>query len=117
MLLNLFSIFLLRDFMTARIYQKSKTAMQSGVKNSGHWILEFEQNDAKPIDPFMKWVGSDDMSSQVSINFSSKENAIDYATKNNIVFILDDGKAKKYNIRKGGYGENFDYNRKKPWTH
>ena len=67
--------------MTARIYQKSKTAMQSGFKNSGQWILEFEQNDAKPIDPFMKWVGSDDMSSQVSINFSSKENAIDYATK------------------------------------
>ena len=103
--------------MTARIYQKSKTAMQSGVKNSGHWVLEFEQNDAKPIDPLMKWVGSDDTSSQVSINFSSKESAIDYAKKNNIVYVLDNSKTKHYNIRKGGYGENFDYNRKKPWTH
>ena len=103
--------------MTARIYQKSKTAMQSGVKNSGYWVLEFEQKDGKPIDPLMKWVGSDDTSSQVSINFSSKENAIDYAKKNNIIFVLDDAKIKKYNIRKGGYGENFDYNRKKPWTH
>ena len=35
--------------MTARIYQKSKTAMQSGVKNSGQWILEFEQNDWSKI--------------------------------------------------------------------
>ena len=70
--------------MTARIYQKSKTAMQSGVKNSGHWILEFEQNDAKPIDPLMNWVGSDDTFSQVSMNFNSKESAIDFAKKNKV---------------------------------
>ncbi len=103
--------------MAARIYQKSKTALQSGVKNSGHWILEFEQNDAKPIDPLMKWVGSDDTFSQVSMNFNSKESAIDFAKKNKIFFTLDNGKTKRYNIRRGGYGENFDYNRKKPWTH
>ena len=103
--------------MTAKIYQKSKTAMQSGVSNSGYWVLEFDQNDGKPIDPLMKWVGSDDMSSQVSMTFSSMESAIDFAEKNNIAFLLDEGYVKKYNIRKGGYGENFDFNRKKPWTH
>ncbi len=51
------------------------------------------------------------------MRFSSKESAIDYAKKNNIAFTLDVRKAKHYNSRKGGYGENVDYNRKKPWTH
>ena len=65
----------------------------------------------------MKWIGSDDTSSQVSMTFSSQEKAIDFAEKNNIAFVLDQGQTKQYNIRKGGYGENFDFNRKKPWTH
>ena len=106
-----------RKFMVVRIFKSSKTAMQSGTGNADQWFLEFENNDQKPIDPVMSWVGSNDTSSQIKLKFATKEEATQYAKKNNLLFFIDEGTEKKMNIRKNGYGDNFDYNRKRPWTH
>ena len=103
--------------MVVRIFKSSKTAMQSGTGNADQWFLEFEHNDHKSIDPFMNWVGSSDTSSQIKLKFETKEEATQYAKKNNLLFFIDEGTEKKMNIRKNGYGDNFDYNRKRPWTH
>ena len=103
--------------MVARIYKTSKTAMQSGTGNSDQWVLEFDQNDHKPIDQVMGWVGSSDTNSQIKLRFKTKEEATQYANANNLLFFVDAGSEKKMNIRKNGYGDNFDYNRKRPWTH
>ncbi|MCB1417361.1 MAG: ETC complex I subunit, partial [Nitratireductor sp.] len=39
--------------MTAKIYRPAKTAMQSGKANSHDWVLEFEPEKPRSIDPIM----------------------------------------------------------------
>ena len=65
----------------------------------------------------MGWIGSSDTTSQIRLRFETKEEATQYAKRNNLSFFIDEGSVKKMNIRKNGYGENFDYSRKRPWTH
>ena len=103
--------------MVARIFKASKTAMQSGTGNADQWFLEFDQKDHKPIDQVMSWIGSSDTASQIRLKFENKEEAIQYAKTNNVLFFIDVGTEKKMNIRKNGYGDNFDFNRKRPRTH
>ncbi len=103
--------------MVARIFKVSKTAMQSGTGNADQWFLEFDKSDDKPIDQIMHWVGSSDTTSQIKLKFKTKEEATQYAKRINLLFFIDEGSKKNMNIRKNGYGDNFDYNRKRPWTH
>ena len=76
--------------MVVRIFKSSKTAMQSGTGNADQWFLEFDNNDQKSIDPVMNWVGSSDTSSQIKLKFGTKEEATQYARKNNLLFFIDD---------------------------
>jgi hypothetical protein len=39
--------------MTARIFRPAKTAMQSGKAKTQDWVLEFEPETARSIDPIM----------------------------------------------------------------
>ena len=103
--------------MVARIFKTSKTAMQSGTGNANQWFLEFEKNDHKPIDQVMNWIGCSDTTSQIKLKFETKEEAIQYAKSNNLLYFIEEGSEKKMNIRKNGYGDNFDYGRRRPWTH
>ena len=103
--------------MVARIFKTSKTAMQSGTGNANQWFLEYEKNDHKPIDQVMSWIGSSDTTSQIKLKFETKEEAIQYAKSNNLLYFIEEGSEKKMNIRKNGYGENFDYSRRRPLTH
>ena len=73
--------------MVARIFKTSKTAMQSGTGNANLWFLEFEQNDHKPIDQVMSWIGSSDTTSQIKLKFKTKEEAIQYAKSNNLLYL------------------------------
>ena len=88
----------------AKIYKPSKTAMQSGIKKFDKWIIEFITK--KPgINPLMGWESSTDTSSEVKLEFSSKELAIEYAKKNKIKFELIEPKIRK--IIKKSYADNF----------
>ena len=88
----------------AKIYKPSKTAMQSGVKKFDKWVLEFITE--KPgINPLMGWESSTDTSSEIKLEFSSKELAIEYAKKNKINYELIESKIRK--IIKKSYAENF----------
>ena len=63
--------------MHARIYESGKSAMQSGKANAGRWILEFEAEAARRIDPLMGWTSASDMrSNQVILSFETREAAI-----------------------------------------
>ena len=88
----------------AKIYKPSKTATQSGLKKYDKWILEFITNDTT-INPLMGWESSDDTSSELNLEFSSKELAISYAKKNKINFELIDSKERK--VVKKSYADNF----------
>ncbi|OBX18687.1 ETC complex I subunit [Erythrobacter sp. QSSC1-22B] len=70
--------------MAARIYQRAKSAMQSGKARVDEWVLEFEQSEARHADPLMGWTGSGDTQAQVQLNFASKDDASAYAAKHGI---------------------------------
>lgn len=101
--------------MSARIYSPARTAMQSGTAKTGHWVLEFDPEQPRAIDPLMGYTSSGDMKSQVRLRFDSKDEAVAYAKKNGIAFRVDEPKEAKR--RQMSYAENFRYDRKIPWTH
>jgi NADH dehydrogenase len=103
--------------MSARIYQPARNAMQSGQGKTKNWTLEFAPAAARKVDPLMGWTSSGDMNSQVKLTFSSKEEAVAYATSKGIAYSIQDPKERKHVIRKGGYGDNFATNRRETWTH
>ena len=47
--------------MSARIYQPTRNAMQSGQGKTKKWILEFSQSEVRNIDPLMGWTSSGDI--------------------------------------------------------
>ena len=71
----------------AKIYQPTKTAMQSGLGKIKNWILEFETKNTG-INPLMGWESSTDTLSEVKLEFSSKNLAINYAEKNSIDYYI-----------------------------
>ena len=89
---------------TAKIYKPAKTAMQSGRRNTKNWLLEFDTLNTG-IDPLMGWETSQDTMSEIKLEFSNKEQAINYAKKNNIdYYVVEPQKSK---IIKKSYAENF----------
>ena len=78
--------------------------MQSGTKKSINWLLEFDTLDTG-INPLMGWETSNDTMSEVKLEFSSKDQAINYAKKNNIdYYVIDPQKSK---LIKKSYIDNF----------
>ena len=88
----------------AKIYKPSKTAMQSGTKKFDKWVIEFI-TDQPGINPLMGWESSTDTSSELKLEFSSKELAVDYAKKNKINFEIIEPKLRK--VIKKSYADNF----------
>ena len=78
--------------------------MQSGLKKFDKWILEFITNDPT-INPLMGWESSNDTYSELKIEFTTKELAIEYAKKNKIDFKLILPKTRKFVIK--SYSDNF----------
>lgn len=101
--------------MSARIFSPAKTAMQSGKSKTGHWTLEFDPSGPRSIDPLMGYTSSGDMTSQISLSFQSREDAVAYAEKHGIAYRVEEPhEAKRRQI---SYADNFRYDRKIPWTH
>ena len=88
----------------AKIYKPTKTAMQSGKRNSKNWLLEFDTLN-KGVDPLMGWETSKDTMSEVKLEFSSKEQAIYYAKKNDIDYYVIEPQQRK--VIKKSYSDNF----------
>ena len=88
----------------AKIYKPTKTAMQSGKRNSKRWVLKFETLNTE-INPLMGWESSKDTMSEVKLEFFTKDDAINYAKKNNIQFNLIEPQVEK--IVKKKYSDNF----------
>jgi hypothetical protein len=101
--------------MSARIYCPSKTATQSGFAKSRTWVLEFEPESPRQIDPLMGWTSSNDMRTQVRLRFATKDEAIAYAAKNGIAYRLEDPKSATRKVV--SYSDNFKPGRSEQWTH
>ena len=88
----------------AKIYKPNKSAMQSGLGKTDKWILEFEVDDPTK-NPLMGWESSSDTYSELKLEFSTKELAIEYAKKNNINFELIEPNKRKVTLK--SYADNF----------
>ena len=100
--------------MTLRIYQPSKTAMQSGV-GAGEWLLEPEVTTPVSADPLMGWNGSGSTAAQVVLTFPTKEAAIAYAEREGLAYTVAEPQPRKH-IRRS-YADNFKFGRMGTWTH
>ena len=88
----------------AIIYIPNKNPMQSGLAKSSKWILEFKTKDPTK-NPLMGWESSSDTYSELKLEFSSKELAINYAKKKKIEFELIEPRKRK--TVKKSYADNF----------
>ena len=78
--------------------------MQSGFGKDGKWILEFKTKDPTR-NPLMGWESSSDTLTEIKLEFSSKELAINYAKKKKINYDLIEPKKRK--VVKKSYADNF----------
>ena len=78
--------------------------MQSGGRNTKKWLLEFDTLNTG-VNPLMGWVTSEDTMSEVKLEFSTKEQAINYAKKNNKNYHIIEPQKRK--IIKKSYSDNF----------
>jgi NADH dehydrogenase (ubiquinone) Fe-S protein 4 len=88
----------------AKIYKPSQTAMQSGKRNTKKWMLEFDTLNTG-VNPLMGWESSKDTMSEVKLEFSTKEEALNYVKKNNIEYYIIEPQKQK--IIKKSYTDNF----------
>ena len=77
--------------------------MQSGTGKTDKWILEYETKDPT-INPLMGWESSSDTLTELRLEFSSKELAINYAKKKKIDFEIIEPRKRK--IVKKSYADN-----------
>ena len=101
--------------MRARIYKPAKNAMQSGKARTKLWLLEYEPERPREIDPLMGWTSSSDMRQQVQLEFDTREEAIAYAEKNEIAY--DVFEPMRPAAKAKAYADNFRFDRKVPWSH
>ena len=68
----------------AKIFCPNKSPMQSGLSKTNKWVLEFEtKNPTK--NPLMGWESSSDTLTEIRLEFSSKELALNYAKKKKLI--------------------------------
>jgi hypothetical protein len=101
--------------MTARIYKPTRTAMQSGKAKTKDWVLDYEPEQPRAVEPLMGWTSSGDMHQQVRLRFQTREEAVAYCEREGIPYqVLPDKEPVRRTI---SYSDNFAFNRKGAWTH
>jgi hypothetical protein len=101
--------------MRVRIYQPTKTAMQSGRSGTKRRALEFEPEARREMDPLMGWTSSRDTRAQVRMSFDTLEEAVAYAEKQGYAYGVQSAQARV--VRPKSYSDNFRYDRIGRWTH
>ena len=78
--------------------------MQSGLGETDKWVIKFETENTG-VNPLMGWETNSNMLSELNLEFSTKELAIDYAKKNKIDFEIIEPQKRKVVIK--SYANNF----------
>jgi hypothetical protein len=101
--------------MVARIYKPARTAMQSGAAKTKEWVLDYEPEQPRVVEPLMGWTSSADMKQQLSLRFATAEEAVAYCERHGIPYQVF--AAKEPARRTMAYADNFAYTRRGAWTH
>ena len=79
------------------------------------WILQFDRETPRTVEPLMGYTSSRDMLSQVRLSFDTLDEAKDYAEREGIPYRVET--QKKARKQRRSYADNFSANRAQPWTH
>ena len=101
--------------MSARIYKPAKTAMQSGTAKTKEWVLDYEPEQPREIEPLMGWTSSTDTNQQISLHFDTKEEAVAYCERHGIAYEVF--RPEPTTSPTISYADNFSPTRREPWTH
>jgi hypothetical protein len=91
--------------MAARIFQRSKNAMQSGKARYDQWVLQFESKRRKRPDPLTGWSGGAETQEQVVLAFPTLEAAKAYCEREGIDYHVVPPTQPK--LRLQSYADNF----------
>ena len=91
--------------MKAKIYKPAKTAMQSGRSKYNKWILKISDSKNQTKDTMMGWNGGSNTTSQIQLQFKTKEDAINYAKSNNLDYEVLETSERK--VISKSYADNF----------
>ena len=89
--------------------------MQSGKARTKEWVLDYEPETPREIEPLMGWTASGDMRQQVRLRFDTAEDAIAYCQRHGIAYQVFNPKPEVRRII--SYADNFSFKRPDPWTH
>ena len=78
--------------------------MQSGLGKIDKWIIKFDTEN-NGVNPLMGWETSSNTLSELNLEFSTKELAVEYAKRNKINFEIIE--PQKRNTIKKAYADNF----------
>ena len=78
--------------------------MQSGLGKADKWLIKFETENTG-INPLMGWETSSNMLSELNLEFSTKDLAVEYAKKKKIDFEIIEPQKRK--TVKKSYADNF----------
>ena len=93
----------------------TKTNMQSGLRKTKNWIVEFEFDSSLKKDVLMGWDSSENTGKQVSLQFSNLEDAVSWCKNNGYEHKVIERPIKS--IKPKSYASNFFNNRRTSWTH
>ena len=101
--------------MLAKIYRPARNAMQCGQAGAKDWLLEFEGETPRTVDPLMGWISNGDTNTQLRMWFATRDEAIEFAKRQAIPFQVTEPREASRVIK--AYADNFSAYRKRPWTH
>ena len=92
--------------MKVRIFRPAKSAMQSGKRNIKTWLVEpIEETNIRSVNPLMGWVSASNTSSQLQLEFSTKEEAIKFVESRNFQYEIEEPKVAS--VKQKSYSANF----------
>ncbi len=89
--------------------------MQSGLKKTKNWVVEFDFDSSLRKDVLMGWNSSENTNKQIKLDFESLDDAKKWCTQNNYDFRVINEVVKK--IKPKSYASNFSSKRRVSWTH
>lgn len=101
--------------MVAHIFIPARNAMQSGTAKTKSWLLVYEPETPRVIEPLMGWTSSGDTKQQLRMSFDSQAEAVAFCERHGIAFRVSEPKMPRR--RTVVYSDNFAFGRRSPWTH
>ena len=89
--------------------------MQSGKARTKEWVLDYEPETPREIEPLMGWTASGDMCQQVRLRFDTPEEAVAYCGRHGIPYQLFQENPPARRVI--SYSDNFAFKRRDAWTH